>query len=149
MPINNLFLPLLAGYIVVLCENSSCCTLMKHALISMYSMLLKVYWKLHNGPVTLSTSNKYRGLDASTFTLHRGSDVPWTSRSSRAWRGSTQHLLPVVKMTQHRGYFCQESERWRLVAGDCWWFSLPGCVGPRIQSIWEILVGRWDDEKEM
>ena len=97
---------------------------MKHALISMYSMLLKVYWKLHNGPVTLSTSNKYRALDASTFTLHGGSDVPWTSRSSRAWRGSTQHLLPVVKMTQHRGYFCQESERWRLVAGD-WWWLLP------------------------
>ena len=35
---------------------------------------------------------------------------------------------------------------WLVAVDDC---SLPGCVGSHIQSIWEILEGRWDDEKEM
>ena len=44
--VNILFLPLVAGYTVVLCENPSCCTLMKHALFYVYVMVLKVYLKL-------------------------------------------------------------------------------------------------------
>ena len=34
-------------------------------------MLLKVYRKLHNGPVTFSTRNKYRALEASFIIAFR------------------------------------------------------------------------------
>ena len=38
-----------------------------------------------------------------------------------------------------------KSARWRLVAvAHC----SPGCVWSHIQSIWRILVGKWDSEKE-
>ena len=42
--------------------------------------------------------------------------VLWTWRSSRAWRDFTQHLFPVVKMTQHQGCFCQV---WEVESGGC------------------------------
>ena len=42
--------------------------------------------------------------------------VLWTWRSSRAWRDFTQHLFPVVKMTQHQGCFCQV---WEVEPGGC------------------------------
>ena len=44
--VNILFLPLVAGYTVVLCENPSCCTLMKHALFCINTIFLKVYIKI-------------------------------------------------------------------------------------------------------
>ena len=38
-----------------------------------------------------------------------------------------QHLLPVVKMTQHQGCLCQESGKWRLVAGGWWLLMIVPC----------------------
>ena len=64
----------------------------------------------------------------STFTPIEAHSAPRTSRSSRAWRDSTQHLSPVVKMTQHQGCFCPVIGRWRLVC--CSVFSSKLCRIP-------------------
>ena len=53
-----------------------------------------------------------------TFNSIEAHSVPWTSRSSSAWRDSTQHLLPVVKMTEQTpGVF--SSRVWEVEAGGC------------------------------
>ena len=65
--------------------------------------------------------------------------------SSSVWRDSTWHLCPVVKMIQQQGCSGEDSGRCRLeTVAHC---SPPGCVGSYSQSIWQILVGKWDSEK--
>ena len=91
-------------------------------------MLVNVSFSICSIKVTLSTSNKYTDVNAFHLHVHRGSQCPRTSRSSRAWRDSTQHLSPVVKMTQHQGCFCPVIGSWRLVC--CSVFSSKLCQIP-------------------
>ena len=52
----------------------------------------------------------------------------------------------MVNLIHHWACFGPAFGRWSLVAVDhC---SPPSCVGSHIQSIWQILGGKWDDEKE-
>ena len=142
--VHILFLPLVAGYTAVLCENPSCCTLRKHTLFCVYVMVLKVYlklkqhkshfvcWQWIHGSKCISPS---RSIEAHT--------APWTCRPSCEWRDSNSICFLWLRWLSTKDVFLK-SGRWRLVAvARC---SPSSCVGSHIQNIWQILVGKWDDE---
>lgn len=142
--VNILFLPLVAGYTVVLCENPSCFTLMKHALSCVYVMVLKVYLKLKQQRSHFVRWQWIRGSKCiSPSCSTEAHSAPWTSRLSSARRDSNSICFLWLRWLSTRDVFLK-SEEWRLVAVAC---CSPSCVESRTQSIWQILAGKWDDEK--
>ena len=143
--VNILFLPLVAGYTVVLCENPSCCTLMKHTLFCVYVMVLKIYLKLKQHKSHFVHWQWIRGSKCiSPSRSIEAHSAPWTSRPSSAWRDSNSICFLWLRWLSTRDVFLKSGERRLVAVARC---SPPSCVGSRTQSIWQILAGKWDDEK--